>query len=191
MGNALLLTVQQEQGSWASSLGCSAAAGHPEGQGWMPEGFAPPFYRSGCKCQWGVRSRVLWKGRSSVLVLGAHQEELLVGDHWSCELSITGGWWRWLSSPRFHEREGRNNTVCSSGFMGEKFSCHLCHPEVRWKGFQCPPTLSRSALYSILQSWWDIAAKCFSCICAYDFYMYNGCNLSAYVCADELQPSTY
>lgn len=47
-GNALLLTGQNKEGSCASSLGGSAAAGYPEGQGWMPGALAPPFYPFGC-----------------------------------------------------------------------------------------------------------------------------------------------
>lgn len=111
-GNALLLSVQQEEGSWASSLGCSAPTGYPEGWGWTPGGLAPLFYSSGCSKSNPANANGEWGagccGREGALrwVFGAHQEELLVGISQassSPSLRIGGGDFLFLTSMKGQE----------------------------------------------------------------------------------------
>lgn len=126
---------------------------------------------------------MLWKGRSPAVGFWGSPGRAPGGDQPSFELSITEDWWRWFSFPHFYERAGRN-TVCSFEFVGEELSYHLCQPKVSWKGFNSLPPLmpSRSALYSILQSWQDITAVFLLHIRVWLYYIYNGCNLYVCVC---------
>lgn len=77
-------TVQQEKGSWTSSLGSSAAAGHPEGQCWVPGDSAPSPFPSVCPgsnpAHASGKQRAGSCGREGTLErdFGAHLEELLL-----------------------------------------------------------------------------------------------------------------